>query len=177
MFSQKEPSHQDRVHALFVQHSSRIRGYILSILPNIGRADDVLQETFLTASLKANDFVAGTNFVAWACTIARYKVLEECKRLKKSKTLLSPEAIEAVCAADDPLLDEGDEAEMSALKKCLCELSPHTRRAIDLRYKRAHSASEIATILGWSIDSVYVVLSRARGTLQKCINAKLEING
>jgi len=39
-------------------------------------AEDVLQETFLTVTAKAASFAEGTNFIGWACTIARFKVLE-----------------------------------------------------------------------------------------------------
>jgi RNA polymerase sigma-70 factor (ECF subfamily) len=154
----------------------------------MARADDVLQETFLTVTAKADDFVTGTNFVAWACRIAQFKVLEECKRNQKLSYTLSPEVIEAVCSTSSGVFGPGlqsqsaaefEESQRFALKECITELSPHTRRAIELRYVRAHKAQEIAEILGWSIDSVYVVLSRARDTLQKCINGKMgiEIDG
>ncbi|MCM2369216.1 sigma-70 family RNA polymerase sigma factor [Aporhodopirellula aestuarii] len=169
----KAPSHRDQVNALFVLHSPRIRGFILSLIPNMSRADDVMQETFLTVSAKADDYEEGTNFVAWACTIARFKVLEECNRNQKASLMLSPDVIDAVCVAHAPLSAEDDEARLKALKDCMDSLAPHTRRAVELRYTRAHSAAEIASLLGWSTDSVYVVLSRARQALQKCINAHL----
>lgn len=175
--SHDELSHRDRVHAMFVQHSPRIRGFILSILPNMSRADDVLQETFLTASSKADDFVAGTNFVAWACSIARYKVLEESRQTMKGTTTLSPDVIEAVCATYAEGPSENYEAQLDALKGCLASLSPHAKRAMALRYTSAHSASEIASMLEWTVDSVYVVLSRSRSALQKCIAARLEAEG
>lgn len=175
--TENELSHRDRVHAMFVQHSPRIRGFILSIQPNMSRADDVLQETFLTVSSKADEFVSGTNFIAWACSIARFKVLEDSKRTQRSTSLLAPEVIEAVCATHAPLAAEDHDAQLGALQQCMSSLSPHTRRAIELRYARAHTAPEIATLLGWTTDSVYVVLSRARGALLKCISARLDMNG
>tara|TARA_R110002049_G_scaffold27321_1_gene93937 strand:- start:31532 stop:32101 length:570 start_codon:yes stop_codon:yes gene_type:complete len=179
-------SHRDYVNGLFVQHSPRIRGFILSILPNMGRADDVLQETFLTVTAKADDFTRGTNFVSWACRIAQFKVLEDSKRNQKSNSTLSPEVIDAVCSSSREMLNatsmtqsaavnDFQEEQLSALENCITTLAPHTRRAIELRYVRAHKTREIAEILGWSIDSVYVVLSRARDSLQKCINGKMGI--
>ena len=143
------------------------------------RSDDVLQETFLTVSAKADQYVEGTNFVAWACRIARFKVLEECKRSQKTSSALSSEVIEALCSTQCDKFGELREDQLSALKECLTSLSPHAKRAIELRYTRAHKITEIAEILGWSVDSIYVVLSRARNTLQQCINNKLgpEING
>lgn len=173
--SDTEISHQDYVNGLFIKHSPQIRGFILSVLPNMSRTDDVLQETFLTVTAKADDFTCGTNFVAWACRIARFKVLEEFKRNRKSDCTLAPEVIEAVCAMQPDHADERREEQLSVLQECIDSLAPHTRRAIELRYARAHSTPEIAEILGWSVDSIYVVLSRARDTLQKCINEKLGV--
>ncbi|MFG0289071.1 MAG: sigma-70 family RNA polymerase sigma factor [Rhodopirellula sp. JB044] len=170
-------SHRDHVNALFVLHSPRIRGFILSLLPNMSRADDVMQETFLTVSAKADDYERDSNFVAWACTIARYKVLEECNRKHANSLMLSPEVIEAVCVSHEPASSDDEEARMAALKCCMDSLSPHTRKAVELRYSRAHSAGEIAKLLGWSTDSVYVVLSRARTALQKCVNSHLKVVG
>ena len=45
-----------------------------SLLNN--RAEDVLQEVFLTLTQKAAEFQPGTDFVAWARAIARIKVLQ-----------------------------------------------------------------------------------------------------
>src|SRR5829696_3744124 len=103
--SQSEPpisesSHQIQVQRLFVKHQSVIKAYVLSLLPSLTDADDVLQETFITVSNKAPSFEPGTNFVAWACTIARFKVLEARRRLNDPRAL-SDEAIEAL-AEDVP---------------------------------------------------------------------------
>lgn len=172
--TKKSLSTEDHVHTLFIKYSPRIRGFILSILPDMGRADDVLQETFLTASSKANEFVVGTNFVAWACSIARYKVLEECRQTQKAG-MLSAEVIEAVCSARSAAFPDNRDDQLGALQECLMSLSPHARRAVELRYARAHSAAEIADLLDWSTESVYVVLSRARCALLKCVSTKLEL--
>lgn len=138
-------------------------------------ADDVLQETFLTVSAKADSFERGSNFVAWACSVAHYKVLEESRRNRRSKGLLSPEVLDAICSTDigDAWNDQAERLE--ALKDCLVKLAPHTKRAFELRYENAHTSSEIAKILGWTADSVNVILSRGRKSLRKCINANLSL--
>src|SRR5580698_266775 len=60
-----------RVQQLFVKHQLGLRAFILSLEPNFTDAEDLLQEVFLVITRKANDFREGTNFFAWACTIAR----------------------------------------------------------------------------------------------------------
>jgi len=165
-------SARDRVNALFVQFSSEVRGFILALLPDMARADDVFQETFLTVSRKAADFRPGTNFLAWVCTIARYKVLENGRRRADSGQQLSEEVMESLCAVvPEP---ENEDIEMQLLGECMEELHPHTRRAMELRYEQGHKPSEIAQRLGWTAESVYVVLSRARAALRKCVERKLD---
>ena len=46
----------------------------------------VLQEVFLVITRKANDFEEGTNFFAWACTIARFKLLELLRRRARAQS-------------------------------------------------------------------------------------------
>ena len=57
--------------------------YILSLLPNREDANDVLQDANLVMWRRSDEFVEGTNFLAWAYQIARYKVLahhRDCHR-------------------------------------------------------------------------------------------------
>jgi RNA polymerase sigma-70 factor (ECF subfamily) len=67
------PSATEEVQLLFVRHENSIRAFVRALQPSLADADDVLQETFLTVSRKASTFELGTNFVAWACSIARLK--------------------------------------------------------------------------------------------------------
>jgi len=170
-----ERGQRDYVSALFVKNSPQIRGFILSLIPNMELADDVLQETFLTVSAKADDFARGSNFVAWACRVAQFKVLEESRRNRRLGGILSPEVIEAICATDSGNEKDNSEAQLKALKLCLDRLAPHTRQAFELRYQNAHKISEIAEILGWTVDSVCVILSRGRRALKSCIASKLRL--
>lgn len=174
-FMQDEATqHRDYVNALFVKNSPQIRGFIISLVPKAELADDVLQETFLTVSAKADDFTAGSNFIAWALRIAKYKVLEEYRRSGRGGKILSPEVIEAICPAITEENEWIQERLVEALKQCLGRLSPHVQKAIELRYKNDYKTKEIATILGWSSNSVSVVLSRGRRSLRKCVSSKME---
>ena len=170
-----QESAREYVNALFVQFSPELRGFILALLPNMSRADDVFQETFLTVTRKAADFQPGTNFLAWACTIARYKVLEAGRKRPADLQPLSEEVLESLSAVvPEP---ENEDRELQLLNECLEDLHPHTRRAMELRYEQGHKPAEIARRLGWTAESVYVVLSRARAALRTCVERKLELEG
>src|SRR2546429_6773465 len=88
-----------RVQQLFVKHQLAVRAFILSLEPNFTDAEDLLQEVFLVVTRKASQFEEGTNFFAWACTIARYKLLESLRRRARSQDL-SEEVVEALCAVE-----------------------------------------------------------------------------
>lgn len=167
-----EIAHTAYVQGLFVKESSRIRGLIVSLMPGGHEVDDVLQETFLTITAKADGFEKGTNFTAWAMTIARFKVMEFFRKSGKRELLLGDETLER-------LLDEtGDEPaankRLDALKRCLGKLSPNVRQMLAHRYAEGWKPEQIASDIGWGANSVYVSLSRARASLRECIQKRVE---
>ena len=85
-----------RVQQLFVRHQGIVKAFILSLQPGFADAEDVLQETFLVVTRRAADFREGTNFVAWACSIARLKLFEA--RRNASAPGLSEETLAALAA-------------------------------------------------------------------------------
>jgi RNA polymerase sigma-70 factor, ECF subfamily len=162
------------VEKLFLTHSGAIKGFIHALLRDRSLVDDVLQETFLVVSAKADAFKPGTNFVAWACTIARFKVLETIRRRARTECSFSPEVIEALALQAPP--EEGREATIKHLESCLHELGQGARRVIDLRYFQARPPEEIAKLLSLTVESVYVALSRSRRTLRLCVAGKINQN-
>lgn len=162
-----EIAHTTHVQGLFVKEASRIRGFIISMMPGGSEVDDLLQETFLTISAKADSFEKGTNFTAWAMTIARFKVMEHFRKGKKRELLLGDETLER-------LLDEApdhltENPQVDALKRCLNKLTPAVRQMLAQRYAEGWKPEKIASEAGWGANSVYVSLSRARTTLRECI--------
>jgi RNA polymerase sigma-70 factor (ECF subfamily) len=163
--------HQLQVQRLFVRHQPVIKAYILSLLPSLPDADDVLQETFLTVSQKAATFEPGTNFVAWATTIARFKVLEARRRINDPRTL-SDEAIEALAEdVPDPLYFE---EQVELLRKCLERLAPRAAQIVRLRYHGGLSCEDVARQVGWNAAAVRVALAKARTVLRQCVDFQLK---
>ncbi len=159
-----------RVQRDFLAHINIIRGFIRALVRDRHLADDVLQETFLTVMKKADVFVPGTNFPRWACSIARLKVLEAVRREKGGLLLLSEEAVDALAVSDDA--PERD-LRVDWLDCCIGELPPAMKRSVELRYERDLKPAEIARVIGWTAEAVYVALSRARALLRECIQRKI----
>lgn len=165
------PNATEEVQLLFVRHENPIRAFVRALQPSLSDADDVLQETFLTVSRKASSFESGTNFVAWACGIARLKVLETFRQ-KKRTNVLSESAIIAL-AEDAPSPQSLSEME-DALEGCLDRLTPKVRDLLWRRYSRRQSSTEMAEAAGITPNAVRVALSKARGALRDCINSQLQ---
>ena len=165
------PNATEEVQLLFVRHENSIRAFVRALQPSLSDADDVMQETFLTVSRKASSFESGTNFVAWACGIARLKVLENFRQ-KKRANVLSEAAISAL-AEDAPSPESLSERE-DALEGCLEKLTPKVRDLLWRRYSRRQSSTEMAEAVGMTSTAVRVALSKARVTLRDCIHSQIQ---
>ena len=162
-----------RVQQLFVRHQGIVKAFILSLQPGFADADDVLQETFLVITRRAADFREGTNFVAWACSIARLKLFEA--RRKAASPGLSEAALAALC--EDAPDDTYFQARLGALRACLGKLAPRAKELVWLRYHGELATQEIASRLVWKEPAVRVALAKARVVLRECVQAQLAKGG
>lgn len=168
-----EEIHTAKVQGLFVQYQPAVRGYILAMIPDFSAADDVMQETFLTVTRKAASFEIGTSFAAWVKTIARYKALEAL-RARRFDTL-SEDVLQALGTEPRELHADADER-LALLRSCLNQLAPQARKSIDYRYQNDHLPPQIADLMGCTVQSVNVTLSRARAFLRECVIRKMASN-
>lgn len=155
---------------LFVRHEPTIRAFVLSLQPMFSDADDILQETFLTVSRKAETFAPGTNFIAWACSIARLKTLEHHRRQRRANALNEEALIALADAAPD---GAGLEARAEALRQCLQRIMPKARDLLWRRYTVRQTSEEMADALGMTALAVRVALSKARAFLRDCVVSEL----
>ena len=117
--------------------------HILSLLPNRDDAADVLQDTNLVMWRRSDEYVEGTNFLAWAHKIVRFKVLAHHRNRRRDRHIF-----------DDSLFDLlADEAEGRAhdrggitdtLDDCMAELPPAQCELVRQRYAPGASLREMA---------------------------------
>jgi len=162
-------------HDLFVRllsgHSSRIFGFILSLMFNRNDADDIFQETSVVLWKRFDEFQEGTNFQAWACRIAYLHVMNFRRKHKKSR-LLSDRALEMI--AEDALANaDYAEQQEEALAHCLGKLNVKDRELIEQRYYRRFASKEIAETQSKSIHSIYRSLVRIHAILLRCVKLTL----
>jgi RNA polymerase sigma-70 factor, ECF subfamily len=170
-FADTPPAAAEQVQILFVRHEGSIRAYVRALQPSLSDADDVLQETFLTVSRKADSFEPGTNFVAWACGIARLKLLENFRQRKRAN-VLSEAALMAL--ADDAPPVEVTGVREEALSRCIEKLAPKSRNLVWRRYSGRQDSDTMADGLGMTSAAVRVALSKARAFLRDCVSTELK---
>lgn len=161
-----------RVQGLFVQHMVHIRAFVLSLMPDFSQVDDILQDVFITVTAKAADFQEGTNFRAWAFTIARFRVLKSMNAMDKAFLPLSEDVV-AQLVEERPEPDDELERRLLLLERCLEKLAPQARRIVRMRYYESVKPARIAEQLGLSVNGVSVLLSRSRSLLRDCVERAL----
>ncbi|MFD0894279.1 sigma-70 family RNA polymerase sigma factor [Luteolibacter ambystomatis] len=169
--SPPDPAKALRIQQMFVMEISNLRGFLWTLVPDRHRLDDVIQETFLTVTRKADTFEEGTNFRAWVFTIGRHKALQSLRE-RRHEGYLAPEVLEAITEDREPPDGHFDER-AAHLRDCIAKLPGNARQMISLRYTHRKSLAEIADVLSFRPASVKVMLSRFRSLLRNCIERKL----
>ncbi|TWT80773.1 RNA polymerase sigma factor CarQ [Planctomycetes bacterium CA13] len=157
---------------LFLQSERRILGFVLSLVPNMADAEDLLQETCTTMWRKYDAFEPGTNFAAWGITIARYQVLRYRRKKQTSKVLFSEPTMLMIAEAAGQLSSQSD-VRAEALQSCLSELREKDHQLIQLKYFAENSTKEVSAQVGRSVESVYKSLNRIHDRLLYCIRQSL----
>ncbi|VTU00862.1 rna polymerase sigma factor : RNA polymerase sigma-70 factor, Rhodopirellula/Verrucomicrobium family OS=Singulisphaera acidiphila (strain ATCC BAA-1392 / DSM 18658 / VKM B-2454 / MOB10) GN=Sinac_7577 PE=4 SV=1: Sigma70_r2 [Gemmataceae bacterium] len=160
--------------ALHVAHQRRVYAYILALLPRRADADDVAQDTWLTMWAKFDPLAQPSDFVGWACTIAKYKVLERRRKAGRCRVLFSQEAFETIAAAAaDRVAAEDTDEWQDALAGCLGKLPPGLRDLLAWRVEPGATTQSVAAKAGRSTEAVYKALAKARRALAECVNRAL----
>ena len=158
---------------LLTANQGPIRGFIVSLMPGSAGIDDVLQETNLAMWTKRKTFKLGSNFNAWAFTIARYEILRHWDRTRRDGELrLSNKVVNLI--AETHHAEIGHEAYLQALDRCLAKLSPKQLALVEHRYTPGKSLERYADRTGGSPGALRVALLRVRKALKHCVESKLE---
>ncbi|MBX3412463.1 MAG: sigma-70 family RNA polymerase sigma factor [Pirellulales bacterium] len=170
------PERTEEFVGLFTLNARRIYGFILSLQPNVADADEIFQETSTVLWRKFEQFEPGTDFLAWACQIARYKVMSQRQRVGRERLQFSDEFVENV--ADESLLAGAALGPRHlALSQCIEKLHPRDRDLLSRRYQEGATTRSIAAEVGRSVDAIYKALNRIHENLFECIQRTLRAEG
>ena len=171
-----EADKRKRLMVLMTRYQQRIYSYIYTLVPRRADADDLLQETSLVICEKFDEFEEGTDFVAWACQIAYWRVRYSRQKFARGKVLFNQDVLDAVAHTAAEMGEELDERHR-ALTLCLGKLNPRDREFVLTRYEPGCGVAEAARGSGRSIAAAYKALTRIRKLLLDCVTHQLESGG
>ncbi len=167
-----ETEGRKRLMALMTRHQRQIFSYIYTLVPRRHDAEDLLQETSVVICEKFADFRPGSDFVAWACQIAWWRVRYSRQKFARAKVVFDQDLLDAVAQTASALAPELDERH-EALARCLGKLHARDRELVLTRYEPGHGVPEAARRSGRSLDAAYKALNRIRKALFDCVTHQL----
>jgi RNA polymerase sigma-70 factor (ECF subfamily) len=153
---------------LFSKTQTRLYAFILMIVHNDNDAEEIFQETSAILWEQFDRFEPGTNFGAWAVSIAKIKVLEYLRQKKKRQAFFNQELyqeLSELAEAEFPALDE----RLKALGGCFQKLDRSCRSLLFLRYQKNLSIGDIAQQKGVSAGVLYRKISKVFNSLRLCV--------
>jgi RNA polymerase sigma-70 factor (ECF subfamily) len=159
---------------LYQANERRIYGFILALVPNWSEAQDLMQETTMVLWSKFDEFQVGTDFTAWALSIARYQILNYRKKNRNSRVRFDDDVLEAIEDRVNAVVAQMD-TRRDALRACLKRLEEQDRQLVALRYEAGATTRSVADRVGRGVDAVYKALNRIHVQLLFCIRRALSM--
>lgn len=156
-------SHADFL-AHFLAHQPALCAWLLSRGVAPDAVDDVVQDIAVVLWRKFDQFEAGTNFRAWAFSVARFEVAKHRDRGRRAPLALSPEASARLEAAV-----ETDATDYARLHRCLAGLGDRARELITWHHVDGRPMAAIAAQLGIAVGAARTRLCRVRKALATCL--------
>ncbi len=142
-------------------------------------ADEVAQEIFVQVYRGLSSFRGDSSVRTWILGIARNQIRlhirNECRRRRRSETIVSPELLESSAMTEDadPFQMSDAVEELDALRDCVNRLNERQRWFVESFYFLKHSAEMIASEVSLTPGAVRMLLMRIRKQLAECIRFKL----
>ena len=155
---------------LFARHHVRVYRFVLRLVREETKAEDLISEVFLDVWRQADRFEGRSAVSTWLLAIARFKALSALRRRPDEE--LDEEAAEAIeDPGDDPEQALAKKDKSAVIRKCLEGLSADHREIIDLVYYHEKSVEEVAEIVGIPENTVKTRMFYARKKLAELLKA------
>jgi RNA polymerase sigma-70 factor, ECF subfamily len=161
---------------LLTSHQPQIYAYIATMLFGDAGAADVLQDTNLHLWAQAEQYDVDRPFLPWAFGFARQRVMAYRKTCVRSRLVFCDDALDILnirCVQASDTIDD----RLTALQKCLAQLSTAQADLIRERYTARTSVKTIASRMNDSAHNISTRLHRIRKILAGCVERTLKIEG
>ena len=170
------------------EHGDALFRFALLRVKDTHVAEDLVQETMLSALKGIDRFKGGSSLRTWLVGILKHKIIDHFRRnrpevLSSDLTLMDNETEEERLersAQRNQRFSEWTESPFKLLEqqefwgvfmRCLDGLPENHRRAFAMREIDGIKGDEICKILDITSTNLWVILHRARGRLRSCLDA------
>ena len=158
------------------ENADMLIAYVRSISRNDALADDVFQDTMLTAWRRQDDYDKDRFFGPWLRGIAARILLANHRKAARGASLCDEQTLDYLSQRFEALHRQpGDtfDEKLDALRDCVERLPERYRDPIKLRYEEDLRGDGLAQRLGLAAETVKKRLQRAKARLLDCISRKL----
>jgi RNA polymerase sigma-70 factor, ECF subfamily len=166
---------QAAMRTLYGRHHLRVFRFIVRLVSDAGRAEDLVSEVFLSVWRQASTFENRSQVSTWILSIARFKALTARGRRQESQ--LDEASTEMVAdTADTPEQTVLHTDRNAQLRSCIEQMSREHREVIDLVYYHEKSVEEVAEIIQLPKNTVKTRMFYARKRLARLLSTHLDFD-
>lgn len=169
---------RDLFETLVRENADMLIAFIRATVRDHALADDIFQETLLTAWRRLDDYDKQRPFGSWLRGIAARVQLAVYRKTTREFSLCDEESLEYLAARFATLERQPGDTfgeKLECLRDCVERLPHEYREPIRVYYAGSGSTVATADTLGLSVETIKKRLQRARARLLDCMNRKLAV--
>jgi RNA polymerase sigma-70 factor (ECF subfamily) len=155
-----------KLHAEMLSLIPKLRAFAISLSHNRDQAEDLIQETLLSACRNIDRFEPGTNMAAWLSTILRNHFYSEYRRRRRDVPDVDGAYTDTLVVQPEQVI----RAESEALWAALAKLPKNMRDLLILVGVSGVSYPEAARICGCATGTAKSRVHRARARLAEMLS-------
>ena len=150
---------------------TRLLAFVLTLLPEIQGAQDVLQNANVVLWRKAAEFRPGTSFMAWACEVCRREVQAYLRDQGRDRHVFDAAFLEGVAESAQRQSEQSSRLGVY-LDECLALRPTEERQLLRERYSAGASVKELSQRMGVDPGTLSKRICRICDTVLSCIQRK-----
>jgi RNA polymerase sigma-70 factor, ECF subfamily len=167
--------------AIMRMHNQKLYRLARSIVRNDSEAEDIVQETYVTAFANLASFRGEASLATWLSRIAINEALGRMRRKRRAAAVIMSEPLVDAQIIPFPLAVSSDDPERSMAQKQILKLVEQATDALPDAYRTVFvaraieglSIEETAELLGIKPQTVKTRLHRARDLVRKQIDERI----
>lgn len=166
----------DRFLRLYVEHEESLKCFVRSLVPTREDGREVMQEVAVVLWRRFEELPDIADFRRWAFGVAKFKALAFVRDRMRDRLVFDEDVVELLA---QEVTENADayEAERQVLDQCLSKLDPAQKKLLEAAYAPGVRIDEVATAMGRSPKSFYMILHRIRLALMACTQRALAQEG